>query len=64
MALTELSQLVGLALEELGGNCWKFTDSDMFCYEHDADNLYLAYIIDGGVAESDEVSDGAALARI
>ena len=35
------------------GNCWKFEDSDMFCFEEDEEKLYLAYIVEGGEAQTE-----------
>lgn len=42
----ELASLLGMTLTEHGGNCWKFEDSDMFCYEHNEEEIYLAYTVD------------------
>lgn len=52
----ELSGLLGLVVQAFGNNCWKFDDSDMFCYEDNDNELYLAFIIDAGVVTSEEAS--------
>lgn len=52
----ELSGLLGLVVQAFGNNCWKFDDSDMFCYEHNENELYLAFIVDAGVVTSEEAS--------
>lgn len=52
----ELSGLLGLAVQAFGNNCWKFDDSDMFCYEYSDNELYLAYILDAGMTTSEEAS--------
>jgi hypothetical protein len=53
----ELASLLGFTVTEHGGNCWKFEDSDMFCYEHNDNELYLAYTVDTGNVTSEEASD-------
>jgi hypothetical protein len=56
----ELSGLLGLTVQAFGVNCWKFDDSDIFCYEHSENELYLAYILDAGVVTSEEASNDPA----
>lgn len=41
----EFSSIIGLSITSYG-NCWKFEDSDMFCYEQNERAIYLAYIVD------------------
>ena len=43
----EFAEPLGLNITSYG-NCWKFEDSDMFCFEEDENRLYLAYIVEGG----------------
>lgn len=43
----EFAEPLGLNITSYG-NCWKFEDSDMFCFEEDESRLYLAYIVEGG----------------
>lgn len=52
-----LTGLIGMNLTQHSGNCWKFEDSDMFCYELSEDELYLAYTVDTGNVTSEEASD-------
>lgn len=54
---TEMSNLTSISVESFNNNCWKFVDSDMFCYEYSDDQLYLAYILEPP-AISDEPSSG------
>lgn len=37
VVFSELSALLGLGVESFNASCWKFADSDMFCYEHAED---------------------------
>lgn len=54
---SEMSNLTSITIESFNNNCWKFVDSDMFCYEYDEDRLYLAFILEPTVI-SDEPSSG------
>lgn len=39
--------MMGLKITSYG-NCWQFEDSDMFCYEQNENEIYLAYIPGNG----------------
>jgi hypothetical protein len=59
VVFSEIGALLGLAIESYNFNCWKFADSDMFCYEHNDYSIYLAYIQESGPSSEDPSSGGA-----
>ena len=48
----EFAEPLGLNVTSYG-NCWKFEDSDMFCYEEDEDRLFLAYIVESAQPQTE-----------
>lgn len=58
IVFSEIGALLGLNIEEYNSNCWKFADSDMFCFEQSDYSLYLAYIHDNGPNSEDPSSGG------
>lgn len=55
----EIGHLLGLNIESYNSNCWKFADSDMFCYEDNENSIYLAYIHEANISSEDPSSGGA-----
>jgi|JI6StandDraft_1071083.scaffolds.fasta_scaffold02596_5 hypothetical protein len=58
VVFSEIGHLLGLTIESYNSNCWKFSDSDMFCFEQNENSIYLAYIQETSPVSEDPSSGG------